>query len=474
MKKNLGMKWLTTLPLWCSVYLLGACQSQTMQHQDAESHRLGGAASVAIANRNSFSLPSANMPMGRRLDFSVGNSFFRNPWVSAPATTTARDGLGPLFNTNACQNCHINDGRGHPPGEPGLDSDLAMIVRISLANGQPHADNIVTIKGAIPVPHYGLQIQPRNLPHVPAEAQIRVSYQTQAQLLRGGETIELRQPHLDFHQPAYGPLPDNMAWSARIAPPMIGLGLLQSIPDQALRDWQVETAERSTSGRLNRVWDIRQQKSVIGRFGWKAGQPNLNQQIAAAFHQDMGITSELLPEPPCEAVQTECLASANGGTPELSEYVRRQVEFYSANLAVPQQRGPEQPEIQQGRILFERIGCADCHKPHWRTGDSAWPWLAHQDIYPYTDLMLHDMGEGLADHRDEFDANGREWRTPPLWGIGLTAAVVGKAFFLHDGRARSLSEAIIWHGGQALASQQAFSELSVQQRHALLSFLHSL
>ena len=361
-----------------------------------------GSATVFKRDHNAFSLPSANLSPLRRLDFSVGNSFFRNPWVIAPSTTIARDGLGPLFNTNACQNCHIKDGRGHPPG-PGALSTASMLVRLSV--------------------------------------------------------------------------PADTLFSARIAPPMIGLGLLEAIPESALLAHADpdDADEDGISGRPNRVWDDVREKTVLGRFGWKAGQPNLNQQNAHAFAGDMGLTSSLMASDDCTAWQTACRKAVNGGEPEVSQELLASVLFYTRNLAVPARRDVDSAQVLNGKGLFHQAGCQKCHVPSFTTAaEAAEPELAKQLIRPYSDLLLHDMGEGLADNREEFLASGREWRTPPLWGIGLTEAVNGHTQFLHDGRARNLLEAILWHGGEAEAAKQQVLTFTAEERSALLAFLNSL
>ncbi|MGB4073552.1 di-heme oxidoredictase family protein [Pseudomonas sp.] len=434
-----------------------------------------GNATVRKADQNAFSLPSANLSPSRRLDFSVGNSFFRNPWVSAPATTTARDGLGPLFNTNACQNCHIKDGRGHPP-EPNAVSAASMLVRLSIPAGNEHAA-IIERLGVLAEPTYGGQLQDMSNPGVAPEGKVRVSYNTQQITLNDGQQVELRQPKLEISQLGYGPLHPDTLFSARIAPPMIGLGLLEAIPEAAI----LANADPDDgngdgiSGRANQVWDRAQQGSVLGRFGWKAGQPTLNQQNAEAFANDMGLTSELVTQDNCSQAQPDCRNAPQGGVPEVSANILASVLFYTRNLAVPARRDVNSPAVLQGKSLFHQAGCQGCHTPQFTTAsDAAEPELANQLIRPYSDLLLHDMGDGLADHRPEFLANGREWRTPPLWGIGLTQAVNGHTQFLHDGRARNLLEAILWHGGEAEAAKQQVLSFSTEQRAALLTFLNSL
>jgi CxxC motif-containing protein (DUF1111 family) len=441
--------------------------------------RSGGAATVRKSDQNAYSLPSANLPPSRRVDFSVGNSFFRSPWVIAPSTTTARDGLGPLFNTNACQNCHIKDGRGHPPA-PDASNAVSMLVRLSIADAPQYA-KVIEQLGVVPEPVYGGQLQDMAVPGVAPEGKVRVDYTPVPVRFADGTEIELRKPVLQITQLGYGPMHPDTRFSARVAPPMIGLGLLEAIPEEAILANAAAQAKdnQGINGRPNRVWDDELQKTVIGRFGWKAGQPNLNQQNVHAFSGDMGLTTSLRPFDDCSEAQTACKQAPSGngpnGEPEVSDNILRLVLFYSRNLAVPARRGVNDAEVLAGKNLFFQAGCQSCHTPKYTTAaNAAEPELANQLIRPYSDLLLHDMGDGLADNRSEFQASGRDWRTPPLWGIGLTQTVSGHTQFLHDGRARNLLEAVLWHGGEAQAAQQQVLSFNAEQRAALLAFLNSL
>jgi CxxC motif-containing protein (DUF1111 family) len=463
-----------------SALALSACDDAPRFTQAEPGEALsGGRTTVNKQDQNAFSLPSANLSPTRRLDFSVGNSFFRSPWVIAPSTTTARDGLGPLFNTNACQNCHIKDGRGHPP-ENSADNAVSMLVRLSIPDDPAQAE-LIKRTGVLPEPSYGVQLQDMAIPGVAPEGRVRVEYDYLRVAFRDGTQIELREPTLQITQLGYGPMHPETRASARIAPPMIGLGLLEAIPNRAILD-NADPDDQDgdgISGRANWVWDDALQKVVLGRFGWKAGQPTLNQQNVHAFAGDMGLTTSLNRNDDCTPVQTDCRNAPNGngpnGEPEVSDNILRLVLFYSRNLAVPARRNVGDAEVLKGKNLFYQAGCQGCHVAQYTTrADAAEPELANQTIRPYTDLLLHDMGAELADNRSEFQASGREWRTPPLWGIGLTQAVSGHTQFLHDGRARNLMEAIIWHGGEAQAAQRQVLAFDAQQRQALLAFLNSL
>jgi len=467
------------LALLVAVALSGCDDAPRFTQAEPGEALSGGAATVNKADRNAFSLPSANLSPVRRLDFSVGNSFFRSPWVIAPSTTTARDGLGPLFNTNACQNCHIKDGRGHPP-ENGDSNAVSMLVRLSIADDPAHADLIKTA-GILPEPTYGGQLQDMSIPGVAPEGRVRVEYEPLPVHFRDGTQVELRKPTLSITQLGYGPMHPETRASARIAPPMIGLGLLEAIPDAAIlaNADPDDAGGNGISGRPNWVWDDVAQKVALGKFGWKAGQPNLNQQNVHAFSGDMGLTTRLRMFDDCTPAQTDCLAAPNGngpdGEPEVSDNILRLVLFYTRNLAVPARRDVETPQVLAGKNLFYKAGCQQCHTPQFKTAhDAAEPEQADQVIRPYSDLLLHDMGEELADNRTEFQATGREWRTPPLWGIGLTQTVSGHTQFLHDGRARNLLEAVLWHGGEAQAAQRQVLAFDAEQRAALLAFLNSL
>ncbi|MCD5987392.1 c-type cytochrome [Pseudomonas sp. CDFA 553] len=463
-----------------SALMMGACDDAPRFTQAEPGEALaGGKATVNKRDVNAFSMPSANLSPVRRLDFSVGNSFFRSPWVIAPSTTTARDGLGPLFNTNACQNCHIKDGRGHPPEQDDVNA-VSMLVRLSIPDDPAQAE-LIKKNGVLPEPVYGGQLQDMAVPGVEPEGRVRIEYEPMPVRFRDGTVVELRKPTLSITHLGYGPMHPETRASVRVAPPMIGLGLLEAIPDAAIlanADPDDKDGD-GISGRPNWVWDDEQQTVALGRFGWKAGQPNLNQQNVHAFSGDMGLTTSLRNFDDCTPTQTDCLAAPKGngpdGEPEVSDNILRLVLFYSRNLGVPARRNIENPQVLAGKNLFYEAGCQQCHTPQFKTRhDAAEPELANQVIRPYSDLLLHDMGAELADNRTEFQATGREWRTPPLWGIGLTQTVSGHTQFLHDGRARDLLEAVLWHGGEAQAAQRQVLAFDAEQRAALLAFLNSL
>ena len=436
--------------------------------EEAQEALSGGAATVFATTRQAFGQPLPHLTADQETRFFVGNSFFNRNWVSAPSSSTARDGLGPLFNARSCSACHLHDGRGQPPA-PGEDM-LSMLVRLSVPGQDAE-------QGVVPEPTYGDQLNNLAVHGVPPEGTVLVRYEEVTGTFADGEPYSLRKPTYTFTGLNYGPMhPDTLA-SPRVAPAMVGLGLLEAVPEQTLMELADPDDDDGDgiSGRPNRVWDKRRQRTVVGRFGWKANQPTVAQQVAGAFLGDIGITSPLFPDDNCPPTALACRQARNGGSPELSESLFGQVVFYSRTLAVPARRNPQQPAVRRGRQLFDAAQCGACHMPTLRTGTvPGLPDLSQQVIHPYTDLLLHDMGAALADGRPDFEATGSEWRTPPLWGIGLVETVNRHTYFLHDGRARNLAEAILWHGGEAEASKEFFRSLPTADREALLQFLRSL
>ncbi|AKT39701.1 di-heme oxidoredictase family protein [Chondromyces crocatus] len=429
----------------------------------------GGATTIFDTSPSAFSYSARNMTSARRSDFFVGNSFFRDNWVIAPASTKGRDGLGPLHNARSCSSCHFKDGRGRPP-ESIEEPMVEMLIRLSV----PGVDGV---GGPAPEPIYGGQLQPNGIPGVPGEGRPQVTYEEVPGTYEDGEAYSLRRPTYTIEELNYGPFASDVMLSPRVAPGMVGLGLLEAIPEEtllALADPDDEDGD-GISGRPNHVWDAHERTQVIGRFGWKASLPTVEQQTAAAFLHDMGITTELHPDQNCTDAQAECLAAYDDGEPEASAKILSRTTFYSATLAVPGRRNWEDQTILRGKALFHDAGCASCHTPKLQTGVlEDFPELSEQTIRPFTDLLLHDMGEGLADDRPDFEADGREWRTPPLWGVGLIPVVNRHQFLLHDGRARGLAEAILWHGGEAERAREAFRGMPSEDREALLRFLESL
>ncbi len=443
-----------------------------------------GAATVrAITTADAFSQHSANMPFEREMDFKLGNALFRKTWVAAPASTKASDGLGPLYNARACQDCHLKDGRGHTP--PDADaSRVSMFLRLSIPRG-PSPAGIADWIATSPDPTYGSQLQDLAAPGHAAEGRMDITWTETPVTLADGTIVSLRAPSYIFSDPAYGPPAPDLMLSPRIAPQMIGLGLLEAIPAAAilaLADPD-DTDKDGISGRPQIVPSAEFGTPMLGRFGLKAGAPTVREQSAGAFAGDMGLSTPLHPDPwgDCTKAQPTCIDAPHGQEPgirdglEVDKASLDLVTFYSRNLGVPERRNIDDPQALRGKELFYAINCTGCHTPkHVTHRLTDQPEQSFQLIWPYTDLLLHDMGPGLADNRPEGRATGSEWKTPPLWGIGLTAQVSGHSEYLHDGRARSLLEAILWHSGEAQPQRDTVAAMTTEDREALLAFLGSL
>ena len=451
--------------------------------QAFEAKSAGAATVRAMSNANAFSQPSGNITFEDELTFKVGNGLFRKLWVSSPSSTLASDGLGPLYNARSCQRCHIKDGRGHPPEGPD-DNAISMFLRVSIpADDAELSEKIEGYLAALPEPTYGIQMQDFSLAGHPAEYRLQIEYEEISVPLSGGEVATLRKPTYTAADLGYGPLHPDAMLSPRLAPQMIGLGLLEAVPAAdilALADPDDADGD-GISGRPNIVWSVEFDQPMLGRFGLKAGAPTIRHQSAGAFAGDIGISNPLFPAAwgECTSAQTDCRDAPHGDDDDRGYEVDAEgldlVTFYSRNLGVPARREVNDPQVLRGKEVFYATGCTSCHQPSFvthRLEDQ--PEQSFQLIWPYTDMLLHDMGPGLADNRPEARATGTEWRTPPLWGIGLTKQVSGHTHFLHDGRARSLLEAILWHGGEAEPKRDAVVDMTPEDRAALIRFLESL
>ncbi|MBC8043360.1 MAG: c-type cytochrome [Rhizobacter sp.] len=451
--------------------LMHGCKEQPIEpvqflfEAEAGEELSGGMATVFDVSQNALGHLAPNISGDRETDFAVGNSFFNQNWVAAPASTTARDGLGPLFNARSCAGCHFKDGRAKPiEGDAVQQALLFRISTSNAANGEPNPHAV-----------YGGQIQSQSVSEAMREAEAKVSYTESTGKFADGESYSLRVPAYRFENLQYGAL-GTVDVSPRTAPQLSGMGLLENISDADLLA-NADEFDRNgdgVSGKANYVWDKKSQRLALGRFGWKAGQPDAEQQTADALGGDMGISSSLaLMQNHTPAQNLNDLP--NGGSPEIADDVFAQVVFYVRTLAVPARRNWKNEIVLKGKMLFAQSGCTGCHTPSFKTANrNGIAELSNQTIRPYTDLLLHDMGDGLADNRADFLASGHEWRTPPLWGIGLIKTVNGHTLFLHDGRARNLQEAILWHGGEAEKSKEAFRQQSKTDRDAIIAFLESL
>ncbi len=445
----------------------------------------GGEGTVKVNNKNSFSLPMKNLRADQKIDFLIGNGLFKREWIPAPSIKTSSDGLGPFFNASSCQGCHIKDGRGHPPNLTlDFDDSISMVFHLSIppqTEDDVNSLNSYQIK-SIDDPMYGGQLSDFAIDDLLPEGQIEINYEFIPLAFDNGTVVKLSKPIYSIKELNYGDLHPNIQISARVAQPMIGLGLIQSIdPNDILANQDPDDENNdSVSGVANIVWDYSSNNTNIGLFGWKAAQPSIRQQSADAFHNDMGLSSAHYPNGSnCTEKQTECNQFENGNDLnndfELSSGQIDLIEFYSSHLAVPARRDHDNEKVLAGKKIFYESGCTSCHTPKFITAKSNYSSaLSEQLIWPYSDFLLHDMGDGLADESNAFKASGREWRTQPLWGIGLTETVNGHTKFLHDGRANNLLEAILWHGGEAESSKQKILKLSVEQVENLIKFIESL
>lgn len=455
--------------LACSLLMLSACSGAGASNAVAPADpKSGGAATTLDATSDAYSNSISGLDDEQSGEFSYGHSVFSQNWVTAPATTSGMDGLGPLYNARACSTCHSKDGRSAPFSASG--ALLGMLFRLSIPG---YSETL----GPNPDPTYGDQLRPYGILGVPGDGTPQVSYEETPGSYGDGSSFSLQTPSYSIVGWNYGAPAEGLMLSPRVPPSVIGLGLLEAVPEaEILANVHAPDAD-GVAGVPNHVWDAAQQATVLGRFGWKANQPTTLQQTAGAFLGDIGITSSLFPKGTCTESMAACLAAAPGGDPEfeLTDERWKSVGFYMKALAVPARRDVSDAAALHGEQLFSSFGCASCHVPTLHTGsDAAASALANQTLHPYTDLLLHDMGPELADGRPDFEANGNQWRTAPLWGIGLLETVNHHSFLLHDGRARGLAEAILWHGGEATNARENFRTANRSDREAMLKFLSSL
>ena len=429
-------------------------------------------------------------------NFAAGGAVFRKIWVSAPSSTVSSSGLGPLYNARSCEQCHVNAGRGKSPrAMPTGLPPVSLVLRLSVPP-RTDADRMLLSSGkadAIGDPVYGLQLQTSAIQGHRREGQLEVRYTALPVRLSDGELVVLQQPSYRVTDLAYGPLHPDVTLSPRIAPPLHGLGLLEAIDARDIQAWADpgDSNGDAMRGRFKRVDIPRAKLPELGRFGWKTSGVSLHRAIGEAFAVDMGLSNRVVPRPSgdCTQEQTFCMQAPNGemglpGQParrhEVDDKLLDLVVDYVRNLAVPPRRDAASPDVLEGKALFHETGCAACHRPSFTTSADVHHarHLGGQRIWPYTDQLLHDMGEGLSDRRADGepsgDARARSWRTPPLWGIGRAQAGNPRAAFLHDGRAGDIQEAILWHGGQAKRARDNYAAMPKAGREALLLFLKSL
>lgn len=432
---------------------------------------------------NAYGHAVANLRREHWSDVRAGKALFVTTWV-APGDATiehalrgpgshVREGLGPQFNASSCQSCHFKDGRGRPPRDArrptppeGDRSGPPRLLRLGL---------VAPDRRLAPEPTYGVQLQDRALSPAMPDGDFEIAVQARAERYPDDTPFVLEAPVVTVRGLRRGPLHPEARMSVRLPPSLIGLGLLEAIPDEvivALADPEDADGD-GISGRPNRVRDPRTGAVVLGRFGWKASQPSLWAQNATALREDLGVTTPVFPAASCPEGDAGCAAVA-GATVELDATDLERLTRYTRLLGPPA-RGASDAEVARGEVVFASTGCAACHRPRFETGDVGdLPELAHQTVEPYSDLLLHDMGARLSDGLPEGEASGQEWRTAPLWGLGRLRVVSGEVRLLHDGRARTPEQAILWHGGEAQAARDRFVRSSRRDRAALLRFLDAL
>jgi CxxC motif-containing protein (DUF1111 family) len=426
----------------------------------------GGDATSFDTTSSAFFIQAPNVSdTAKQLAFVQGHAEFTRIWVS-PGAGGGAPGLGPTFNATSCFGCHAQDGRGKP--NVGT-TQTSMLFRLSNAT------------------NYGDQFNPSSIGTVPNEGSITTSYVEQAGTYTDGETYSLRVPTYTAALTNFGAVA-GLLISPRVAQQNPGLGLLEAIPEETLlfNADPNDTNKDGISGRANYVTDTADGKTKIGRFGWKANQPNINHQNQGAFLGDLGVTSALFLTENCPGTQTVGVPTAANcnfpgntgrgvGVAEVNANSISAINTYMLTISAPGRRNHTDATVVRGRNLMVSVGCTKCHLAEIKTGTlSGTTEVSNQTLRPYTDLLLHDMGTALADGRPDGLADGNEWRTPPLWGVGLIKSVNGHDNLLHDGRARGFAEAILWHGGEAETSKQNFRALSKTDRDAMIKFLDSM
>lgn len=450
--------------LVCAVGLATATDAPAPLTMDALS--AGSAATTTDTTARALMQPVADLSPEDHARFTLGRNHMSAQWVFY-WFEKGEWGAGPTMNANACNECHLNHGRGGPV--VGGQGAHAMIVRLSVPGVGEHG-------GPKPHPAYGDQLQTRGVPGVvPAEGTVDLTWERSTVAFADGDTIELRRPRIVFRELNFGHLDDSVLTSLRAAPALVGLGLLDAVPDATLEALAARPADDGIRGRVNHVWDAAAKAPRVGRYGHKANTPTLRQQIAAAFFGDIGVSSDFFPEQNCPGPQDVCRVQMAAGKPELGQVRWNAIEAHLRHAAVPARRDVDRADVRRGEALFAQAKCTACHLPELETGDvPGSPGLSHQRIRAWTDLLIHDMGDGLADGRPDFEAGPRDWRTAPLWGLGLASTINGERTLLHDGRARSVTEAILWHGGEAAIARDAFRAMDRDARAALIAFVESL
>lgn len=456
------------LPLTLTAFLAAGCSNDTTD-TGAETETVAQSKST-IYTRNSSS-KAFSQPVTLTHDEEdlhiLGKSFFSVPWVEAPSATTARDGLGPLFSANTCKHCHHNNGAGLPTDENGRVT-RTLVMRLSVPNPGNSHDDVVQKNGFIPEPVYGGQFSINGTSDVPFEGNVEVTYTTIDGRYADGTAYQLQNPDYRLTNFQYGALHDQTNIAPHIALALIGLGHIEQIPQEQIlaREDSNDSDHDGISGKANWVYSPESNTTELGRFTWKAAAASVKHQSGNAALNDMGLTNPLFPNENCTLHQQECREALKGkGAFDLPQQRLDAIAFYLSSLKVPAQR--KNRNFEKGRKIFKDLDCIGCHAETFTTAEGV-------EIHPYSDFLLHDMGDALGDGHTLFRATENEFRTPPLWGIGLYEKVSGAVALLHDGRARTIEEAILWHGGEAKKQQEAFKALTRQERRYLVDFLKGI
>ena len=465
-------RYLPLITLIATAIMVLAAAHNALSESESDACFWNPATKQCTPDEQIFLQPVAELSPADTVLYEEGLRQFKASWSIFPLID-GEWGLGPTFHASACTGCHVNGGRGKTVDDASKPS-FQQLVRLSLpsidASGEP-----------VPHPAYGNQLQVFGIygeslsNPVVGEADLRIDWEPQKTTLADGTEIELRRPQSRIEKLAFGPLGEKTLTSLRNTPVVFGMGYLDAVPEADILALAAMQKSLGLNGRPNYVKDDATGKQLLGRFGWKANQPTLKQQVAAAHIGDMGITSTLYLDQNCPKVQVQCQNAHTTGKHELTDQAWDAVTFFLAGLDAPKRPAPDSDKYIQGEKLFRTAGCTGCHVAELKTGK--FPMLKaieNKQFHPYTDLLLHDMGDDLADNRPDFKASGRDWRTAPLWGVGLSRRANGSMDLLHDGRARSVLEAILWHGGEAKKARDQFANMKREDREALISFVHAL
>ena len=424
---------------------------------------------------DAYKQPFANLSAEEKQSFYLGESVFERFWVPSPSSTTASDGLGPLFNARSCHSCHINSGRGHAPTADQLGSEVpSFFIRLG-------SKTQLSSTGVVGDYIYGRQFHPLSSTNIQPEGDYRITWHEKTETFPDGHQVQMRFPSLHWTSLNYGPMSKETGVSLRVTPPLVGMGLLDAVDPQTILEFADPDDDNNDgiSGKAN--WLEVEGTKRLGKFGHKASVTSLTAQNQSAFNGDLGLSTPLFPAPSgdCTTEQLDCLSAPNGNSQhidnlEVGVEQSRLLDTYVALSRPPAMRNLNEPWFRPAKKIFDDLNCGSCHRPKLTTGSSEFAALAHRDFYPFTDMLLHDMGPDLANEFPVLNAAPQEWRTAPLWGIGLSEKVSGRNGFLHDGRARTIEEAILWHGGEAQASKMAYKNLNAKQRDLFIRFLESL